>query len=85
MIIIYGKDGCKKCEAAKDKLDRLGLEYTYKDLQTSLQPHPGWREDGTVELMQTYTILDTLPLIAINGAVMDYPMAMKVLKDRIGM
>ena len=79
-IIVYGKDGCKKCDAAKDKIRLLGFEYQYRDLSTSVQLHPGWREDGTVELMTAHAILDTMPLISINRIILDYPLAMRTLK-----
>lgn len=58
----------------------MRFDHDYKDLANAITPHPGWREDGTVELMAAYQILDTLPLINIDGVTMDYPQAMRALK-----
>jgi len=79
-IRIYSKEGCGKCEAAKDKLRRLGYDYQEHDLEYHVGPHDGWREDGSVEVMAAHTLMDTLPLIQVDGDFHDYPSAMRKLK-----
>jgi glutaredoxin len=80
MIRIYGKPGCALCDAAKAKLDILGLAYEVRDL-FALE---AWREDedGYRAAMAEHTMIDTLPVLEIGGAVMSYPLAMKELKGR---
>ncbi len=79
-IQVYSKPGCGKCEAAKDKLKRMGFEYNEHNLYYHIQHHEGWREDGSVEAMAAHTLLDTLPIFNVDGAFMDYPGAMRELK-----
>lgn len=31
-LVIYGKHGCGKCENLKKRLDRMNIEYIYKDI-----------------------------------------------------
>ena len=80
-IIVFGKKGCGKCEAAKDKLERMGFSYRAEDLETYTNPHEGWREDLSVELMAATAYFEgSLPLIYVDGGVFDYPSSMRVLK-----
>ena len=76
VIMIYGKEGCGKCESAKEKMVRLGLDYGY----AHIEEHAGWRDDGTVEAMVHYTLEEDLPVISIDGDYMTYPVAMRALK-----
>lgn len=79
-IQVYSKPGCGKCEAAKDKLKRMGFEYHEHNLSYHIEHHEGWREDGSVEAMAAHTLLDTLPIFKVDGEFMDYPGAMRELK-----
>ncbi len=81
VIQIYSKAGCGKCEAAKDKLRKLGFRYEERDLEYHISPHEGWRDDGSVDAMAAHTLLDTLPLIRIEDQFHDYPSAMRTLKS----
>jgi glutaredoxin len=73
---VYGKRGCGKCEAAKDKLDRFGIGYTFVDLD-----EPGdWRDNGAVDAMAEHQLTDELPYISLGGELLTYPQAMKALK-----
>lgn len=81
IIHVYGKPGCVKCEAAKEKLRKMGLAYTEHDLAYHTAIHEGWREDGSVEAMAAHTQMDTLPLISIGDTFYDYPSAMRRLKE----
>ena len=79
MIEVYGKKGCGKCEAAKDKLSRMGFDYKTIDLE---DPFPsGWRSNNTTSAMAQYLVDGTLPIIAIDNEVLSYPQAMKKLKS----
>jgi glutaredoxin len=80
-IEVYSKPGCGKCKAAKDKLNRLGLAYTEHNIELYISHHEGWRQDGSADVMTAHTILDTLPLIRINGSFHNYPEAMGILKN----
>jgi glutaredoxin len=81
-IDIYSKEGCGICNAAKDKLARMGLEYSSHDLQTTIEPHQGWRSDGSVDVLAAYALIgNKLPVIRINDEFHDYPSAMRRLKS----
>jgi glutaredoxin len=77
-IVIYGKPKCPLCTAAKEKLDRLHLEYEVRDLFSE-----AWREDenGYTDAMAKHAMIDTLPVITVDGRVFSYPEAMKFLKE----
>lgn len=79
-IDVYGKAGCGKCEAAKDKLRRLGYDYKEHNLAYHIEHHENWRDDGSVDVMAAHTLLDTMPLLRVEQEVVDYPNAMRILK-----
>ncbi len=80
-IQVYGKQGCGICESAKSKLERLGFPYQAHDLEQFTEPHEGWRDDKSVDILVAYTLNDQrLPLIRIDDEYHDYPSAMKRLK-----
>lgn len=79
-VIVYGKEGCKLCAAAKEKLTLMGVAFTSEELATAILPHDGWREDGTAELMAASVYYDTMPIIRIGEYCYNYPGAMKQLK-----
>ena len=80
-IEVYSKEGCGICESAKEKLERMGLPYQVYDLERFVQPHEGWRDDRSVDLLVAYTLNDRrLPVIRIDDEYHDYPSAMKHLK-----
>ncbi len=80
-IDVYSKKGCGICDAAKDKLARLGLQYKNQELQAMIEPHQGWREDNSVDLLAAYAMIgNRLPVIKINDEYHDYPSAMRRLK-----
>lgn len=81
-IIIYGKTGCGKCEAAKAKMKKMGIEFESRLLEDAIAHHDGWREDGSVGVMAAHSMMDTMPLIEIEGIFFDYPGAMKALKGK---
>lgn len=79
-ICVYGKNGCGLCEAAKDKLNRMGLPFESRELSALTEFHAGWRTDDSVEIMACYADIATLPVVTIDGVAMGYPEAMKHLK-----
>jgi len=85
-IRVFSKAGCGKCEAAKEKIKRLGFGYEEHNLHYHIQPHDNWRGNGDVELVAGIAFLDlepkeALPTIEIDGVVYDYSRAMKKLKQ----
>lgn len=82
MVHVYGKNGCKICESAKEKLSLMGVEFGVQNLDEKIAPHDGWRDDKTLDLMASYAMFDTLPLIEVDGVVYDYPGAMRALKQK---
>ncbi|GHS93120.1 hypothetical protein FACS1894139_01770 [Planctomycetales bacterium] len=80
-VHVYGKKGCGKCEAAKDKLRRLGFDYVEHTLAYHVAHHDNWRNDNSVEVMAAHTQLDTMPLIKVGDQITDYPNAMKILRN----
>ncbi len=81
MIDVYSKKKCGICSSAKEKLRLMGLAYKTFDLDSAIETHEGWREDGSVEVLAAYTMLDNhVPVICIDGEYHDYPGAMRFLK-----
>ena len=84
-INIYGKEGCKLCEAAKQKLALLGKVYVEHNLEWHITLHEGWREDGSVPLQAfCQHVADDhipMPIIEIDGKHYTYSQAMRKLKN----
>lgn len=79
-VCVYGKQDCGKCEAAKDKLQRMGYAYRFIDLEEFPE---NWRETNTVHAMAEYQFSDTLPIVEIEGDMYSYQGAMKALKAKL--
>lgn len=79
-IQVYGKEGCTMCQKAKEKLSLMGFDYESRSLEEHIDHHEGWRDDNTIDLMASYALYDSLPIIEVNGQYYDYPTAMKTLK-----
>jgi glutaredoxin len=82
MIKIYGKPGCGKCEAAKKKLELLGLEFEVKTLADFTKFHDGWQSDSSVEVLAAWSYFNDMPLLKIDGAFYSYAGAIKKLKGK---
>jgi glutaredoxin len=80
VVHVYGKEGCGKCVAAKDKLARMGFEYREHDVSYHTKHHDGWRDDGSIDVLAAYSEMNTLPLLRVGEQILDYTAAMKVLK-----
>jgi len=82
-IEVYSKEGCGICESAKKNLARLGLPFDSRDIESMVQPHEGWRRDGSADVLAMYAMIDNhLPIIRIDGECTDYPTAMRRLNKR---
>jgi glutaredoxin len=81
MIKIYGKPGCGKCNAAKEKLKLLGLEFKSCNLSDFVVWHENWRNDESVAVLAFYSEHNhQIPIISVDGKLYLYSEAMKVLK-----
>jgi glutaredoxin len=83
VIKVYGKAGCGLCDAAKQKLSMLGLEYQALNLADFTELHEGWRTDRSCEILAAYRLIDKMPVVEIDGDYHDYPTAMRLLKERV--
>ena len=81
-IVVYGKENCGLCEAAKKKLEIMGVEYCSQSIESIMEHHEGWRDDGACAVSAMYALKETLPIIQLDGVVMTYPQTMKALKQR---
>ncbi|MHC4249961.1 MAG: glutaredoxin family protein [Planctomycetota bacterium] len=82
-IEVYSKEGCAICTAAKDKLRKLGLPFDSRDIDSTVVPHEGWRDDGSADVLAMYAMIDNhLPVIRIDGECTDYASAMRRLNRR---
>jgi len=83
-IVVYGKPNCGLCEGAKDKLKRMDLDYTVRNIEHLMQY---WEEEANnraevVAVQAEYALIDTLPVLVVDGEAMSYPRAMKRLKEK---
>jgi len=84
-ITIYGKKGCGKCTAAKDKMRLMGVEYTSANLADFINPTEGWRDGPHREVLawaadQNASLGDAMPAIQINDRVYDYSGGIKEIR-----
>jgi glutaredoxin len=83
VIKVYGKPGCGLCEAAKDKFRMMGLAYESYNLSDYTEYHEGWRNDRSCEILAAYRLLEKMPVVEIDGEYLDYPSAMRRIKERL--
>ena len=80
IVRVYGKAGCKICDAAKDKMKRLRIEYEFYDLDVLSSGNSRWRTVGAVPAMAEYQLRGVLPIITIGDWLGTYSEAMAKLK-----
>ena len=81
-VVVYGKENCGLCNAAKDKLKILGVPFKFKEIEPLVELHSGWRKDESVNLMAAYQMNEhQLPIVSVDGLFLSYPLAMAKLKD----
>jgi glutaredoxin len=83
VIKVYGKPGCGLCEAAKEKFRMMGLTYESFNLADYTEYHEGWRNDRSCEIMAAYRLLEKMPVVEVDGEYLDYPSAIRRLKERL--
>lgn len=86
-ILVFGKPGCGKCDAFKEKLEKhLKLPYQFIDWSTQDVTQFDWRNTRAVDFMADCAIKDIdlthPPVIAIAGKAYDYVGAIKELMSR---
>ena len=78
VIIIYGRPNCKKCVAAKEHINGMGLQYDYKDIDAVLED----RSDESLDLLSTLSYFNNeYPVIRVDDEYLNYPAGMKRLKE----
>lgn len=83
MIVILGKSGCGKCEAAKGKMALLGMEYAYVELDTGAgRDHEAADDALSIAIAAGLNITTDIPIIVIDAMAYKYAEAMKELKAR---
>jgi len=80
MVAIYGKEGCERCEKAKEKMEILGIPYSVHSAEYHTTPHEGWKTDGSIDVLAASVMDESLPLIRVGGQVLGYAEAMRALK-----
>jgi len=81
MIIVYGRADCKKCEAFKEKLAILNVEYTYydcADLQKEWEA--GNKHEATRAMSALQLLGGEMPAVYIRGSVYRYAEAIKEIR-----
>ena len=81
MIVIYGREKCQLCEAAKQKLDLLGVSYEFVSLENTAECFGRRFGGGSTDAMAAYQMTETLPWLWMNGRLLSYPEAMKKLRE----
>ena len=83
MIYVVSKKDCGKCEAAKDKLKKLNIEYVEVDrsiIEAGVK-NEFFTTEQMADIMVEYIDSGTLPILVIKGKVYSYPGAMKKIKN----
>jgi len=84
-VVLYGFTDCNKCEAAKAKLLLLNIPYEERSYQFYTTLHPGWRTDGSIQIMAARNLYgdDDVPLISHDGKVFNYAQFIKYAKSQV--
>ena len=88
MVFVYGKESCQKCHSAKEKLQKMGVDYVDQNIDDKTGYHDGWRElqspDWYSRVLMYCNAGDhiDLPVIEIDSKVYTYSKAMKKLKGK---
>jgi glutaredoxin len=81
-VVLYGKKDCGICASAEDKLQRMGVPYEKRDIDYYSNPHEGWRNDESTDVMAMNCLINNhIPMIVVNGKPYDYSGAMRTIKD----
>ena len=80
VVDIIGKAGCDRCEKAKEHVSRMGYDFNYHDIDYHTEPHEGWQEDGSIDILAHAQMDDRVPVICLDDQFYNYAEGMKVLK-----
>ena len=84
-VVVYGSEGCERCESAKNHIKSMGFAFEYREVSGMTELHEGWRKDESVELLAECCMMATdhvpLPVIQVDGEYLGYTQAMKRLKS----
>jgi hypothetical protein len=77
-VTLYSLDGCGHCDAAREKLELLGVEYDEVDVLDAVEGEGG---DGVREAL--YANGNRAPLVGVAERIVSYPAAMRIIKDAL--
>jgi glutaredoxin len=77
-VILYSLDGCGHCDAAREKLELLGVGYDEVDVLDAVDGPRGDRVRAAL-----YANENRAPLIEVGGALLGYPAAMRAIKTAL--
>jgi len=81
-VIVYGREDCGVCKAAVEKLRAMGVPHRKVGIGERLEYHEGWKTDDSIEVSSAYYALDGhLPIVLVAGEYLDYPRAMRRVKE----
>jgi glutaredoxin len=79
-VTLYSLDGCGHCDAAREKLDLLGVGYDEVDVLDAVE---GEGEGGDRVRAALYANENRAPLIEVGGELLGYPAAMRAIKTAL--
>jgi hypothetical protein len=80
-IVLYAKEDCDICDAAKEKLKLMDLPFEIRNFDEIGLAVPGWRTNGAVEALAYATNNGgKAPILLINGVPHNYSSAMREAK-----
>jgi glutaredoxin len=80
-VIILGKTECGKCQACKEKMERMQIPYNY----IAMDRLNGWRRHRAAEALAACVMAGIdfqreIPVVVVDGRAYRYAKGMKVLK-----
>jgi len=70
-LVVFGKEGCARCEEVKSALEAHNIIYSYEDVRFLNDPvyNPDWRNNGAVDLLADINMLEwngDLPVVRVG-------------------
>ena len=82
-VKVYGKRECILCDKAKEKLTLLKIPYSFHLIEDIMEGQEDWRNDGSIDVLAAYSEHNTLPILCVGDNYLNYPDAMKKIKENI--
>jgi len=82
VVTVYGRENCKFCSLAKDKLQMMEIPFKSEPIDQYMNLHEGWRTDRSIEVLAAYRLKETMPIIQIDGLFLSYPETMRHIKQK---